>query len=150
MKLLLFLSLLLPLIGLSQSLEFYGIQIILNQKSDMARDMIESVGGFKLKSTSKDNLDINNKATYEYEKNETNEYVIFRETIFGNNSIHYMFYNNAHFVFIRSQIANIYKIKKTDNKGTIIQEEYESKEFNIMLLKGPLHNYSVSILKKRQ
>lgn len=149
MKMLMFLTLLLPVIGFSQSLEFYGFQIILNQKTEMAKSMIES-NGFNLKSYSKDNLDINNKAKYEYEKSDTNEDLIFRENIFGNNSLHYMFTSNSHYAYIKKQIADIYKLKKTDNKGTIIQEEYESKEFNILLLKGPLHNYSVSISKKRQ
>jgi hypothetical protein len=124
-----------PFMGQSQTLEFVGIQIILNQKPDMVKSMLEQQG-FTMTANKRSNpqeKEYDEISFMEFKKGETNpETVVFVEAT-GGNKINYLFSSNAHFVKIKNQINKSYSLKTSENHGGAIMEEYSSSYHQIML-----------------
>jgi hypothetical protein len=132
---LIFICLSVPFIGKAQNLEFTGIQILLNQKPDMVKAMLQSKG-FKMIGNSRrtpQEKEFDEISYMEFKRGNINgETVLFIEAAAGN-KIHYLFSNNSHFVKIKNQVNSSCKLKNSENQGGAILEEYTSSSHQVFI-----------------
>lgn len=150
---LILICLLFPFMGKSQSLEFTGIQILLNQKPDMIKYMLESKGFTLIANTRKNaqEKEFDEISYMEFIKGGLNgETVVFVEAT-GGNKVHYLFSNNPHFVVIKNQVVKYCKLKSSENQAGVILEEYTSNLYQVFvsqMTKAQRYSFFVRKLSK--